>query len=505
MAYIPAGSFEMGDHLDNMSSALPLHTVTLDGFYMDKTEVRVGQFKAFLADSDYSWGGNWDSVATDSPTDDHPMIYVNWNDAVAYAEWAGKRLPTEAEWEKAARGGLDGKRYPWGDQLDATKANYAENVGTTTVAGSYAANGYGLYDVAGNVREWCQDWYDSDYYDSSPATNPLGPGTGSYRVLRGGTCYYNTNLLRVAGRGNNSPSNTNNYYGFRCVSGLNFTSGPSAGGVFTSGEATPLLLSEGETGSNWFADLSLDPSDYTWSTIDSSSATLSVRLFVQPLGGIDASAWDFSTLSTVDTLADQLGSGGLNLVEGTDYQLLVVGQDDQGTTDDANDDLTEAISIQLSDLSAPTSSQPVSQITQVTVANLSSASVTITFVTDQPALASILYGTTTAVDQQLDETGTAKYLHSMVVSGLSTETDYYFKVAAGDLTDDNQGSCYHFTTCGSGVGVPYTTYGQVLLEDGTSPAQSVIVHLDVSSSDASSHPLSSLTGSDGYWNLNLGN
>jgi hypothetical protein len=226
---------------------------------------------------------------------------------------------------------------------------------------------------------------------------------------------------------------------------------------------------------------------------------------VQPLGGIDASSWDFSAISTVSALADQLGSASLNLTEGTDYQLLVVGQDDNGTADNTSDDLTETISIQLSDLSAPTSNQPVSQITQVTVANLSSAGVTITFVTDQPALASILYGPTTAVDQQLDETGTAGYLHSMVVSGLSAETDYYFKVVAGDLTDDNQGSCYHFTTSGSGVGVPYTAYGQVLLEDGTSPAQGVIVHLGVSSSDASSHPLSSLTGSDGYWNLNLGN
>ena len=143
MAYIPAGSFEMGDHFgEGSANELPVHTVTLDGFYMDKTEVTVGQFKAFLADSDYSWGGNWDSVATYSPTDDHPMTYVNWNDAVAYADWAGKRLPTEAEWEKAARGGLAGKRYPWGDEIDNTKANYSNNVGNTTVAGSYPANGY---------------------------------------------------------------------------------------------------------------------------------------------------------------------------------------------------------------------------------------------------------------------------------------------------------------------------------------------------------------------------
>merc|ERR1711964_329166 len=120
---IPAGSFEMGDHLDGKSNA-PVHRVRLDGFYMDKTEVTVGQFKAFLSDSDYNWTGSWDGVSTYSPTDDHPMIYVNWHDAMAYCEWAGKRLPTEAEWERAARGGLQGKRYPWGDEVDDTKANY---------------------------------------------------------------------------------------------------------------------------------------------------------------------------------------------------------------------------------------------------------------------------------------------------------------------------------------------------------------------------------------------
>ena len=106
MAYVPAGSFEMGDHFDEgEDNELPVHTVTLDGFYMDKTEVTVGQFKGFLDDTSYSWGGDWDSVASKSPTDDHPMIWVTWNDATAYAEWAGKRLPTEAEWEYAARGG----------------------------------------------------------------------------------------------------------------------------------------------------------------------------------------------------------------------------------------------------------------------------------------------------------------------------------------------------------------------------------------------------------------
>ena len=226
MTYIPAGSFEMGDALNEteswMASAHPVHTVTQDGFYMDKTEVTVGQFKAFLADnSSYSWDFSWASVDQYSPTDNHPMIYVNWHDAVAYADWAGKRLPTEAEWEYAARGGLDGKRYPWGDEIDDTQANYNGNIGKTTVAGSYPANGYGLYDVAGNVWEWCADRWDQNYYDSSPETNPLGPDSGSSRVLRGGGWSNYTYYLRVAYRGYYFPHNRIDGLGFRCVSGLN--------------------------------------------------------------------------------------------------------------------------------------------------------------------------------------------------------------------------------------------------------------------------------------------
>ena len=220
MAYIPAGSFEMGDHFNEGAGdgrELPVHTVTLDGFYMDKTEVTVGQFKAFLADSVYSWGGSWNGVGQYSPTDDHPMIYVNYDDAVAYAEWAGKRLPTEAEWEYAARGGLEGQRYPWGDEIDNSKANYGQNIGTTTVAGSYSANGYGLYDMAGNVWEWCTDWYDSDYYTNLPATNPLGPETDTFRVLRGGSWAHSINYLRLASRSNSTPPDRYNSYGFRCV------------------------------------------------------------------------------------------------------------------------------------------------------------------------------------------------------------------------------------------------------------------------------------------------
>ena len=227
MVLIPAGSFEMGDSKneleDWMKTARPVHTVELDAFYMDVHEVTVGQFREFVEDSGYDYQENWANVAKYSPGDGYPMVYVTWNDATAYAKWAGKRLSTEAEWEYAARGGLAGKRYPWGDEITHDNANY-EGIGgrdqwiQSSPVGSFEANGYGLYDMLGNAMEWCQDRYGENYYSSSPAKNPSGPSTGSYRVLRGGIRDSDTLNLRVAIRYDLLPNSKCNLSGFRCVS-----------------------------------------------------------------------------------------------------------------------------------------------------------------------------------------------------------------------------------------------------------------------------------------------
>ena len=158
MSLIPARSFDMGDSKNDpenyMKRSRPVHTVELDAFYMDINEVTVGQFKQFVQESGYTYGG-WNYVDKYSPTDDHPVVGVNWNDAMAYAKWADKRLPTEAEWEYAARGGLIGKRYPWGNELTHDDAAYAGKGGkdkwvhTAAPVGSFEPNGYGLHDIYG--------------------------------------------------------------------------------------------------------------------------------------------------------------------------------------------------------------------------------------------------------------------------------------------------------------------------------------------------------------------
>ena len=223
MTLILAGRFEMGDHLDNMENALPVHAVELDAFYMDIYEVTVGQFKKFVSQTGYDFN-RWNDVSDYSATDDHPIVYVTWTDAKAYAKWVGKRLPTEAEWEHAARGGLTNKRYPWGDELSRDNANY-EGVegsdhwdGETAPVGSFAPNGYGIYDMAGNVWEWCADWYGEDYYSRSSMRNPKGPKTGKYRVLRGGSWSDRSYGLRVAYRYEYEPTADHYLGGFRCVS-----------------------------------------------------------------------------------------------------------------------------------------------------------------------------------------------------------------------------------------------------------------------------------------------
>ena len=183
--------------------------------WMDATEVTVGQFKKFLKSTDYQFNGElWVKVYESSPTDKHPMIFVGWFDATAYAKWVGKRLPTEKEWEFAARGGLVGKEFTWGDDETVARdyANFAGTDGkdkwgrTTAPVDSLKPNGYGLFDMSGNVWEWCQDWHDSNK---------------ARRVLRGGSWDRSANVLRVAVRLINYPAGTyDKAFGFRCVSGF---------------------------------------------------------------------------------------------------------------------------------------------------------------------------------------------------------------------------------------------------------------------------------------------
>lgn len=231
MMLIPTGSFEMGDNFDEGdANEQPVHKVELDAFYMDAQEVTVEQFKKFVDESGHKYS-RWNEVEKYSPDDKHPMVYVTWNDAVSYCKWAGKRLPTEAEWEYAARGGLAGKQYPWGDRITHDYANYSGMGGKdpwdnpkdkwdnqTAPVRSFESNGYGLYDMAGNVLEWCADWYNSDYYGSSPAKNPKGPDSSpnGWLVLRGGSWLGDTKALRVSRRSHRSPMSADSNYGFRC-------------------------------------------------------------------------------------------------------------------------------------------------------------------------------------------------------------------------------------------------------------------------------------------------
>ncbi len=250
MVLIPAGEFEMGGN-DSEPNESPVHTVYVDAFYMDRYEVTNAEYVAFLNAMELHAEGKKSAIkcylddkrieSVDGDIvgywvareyENHPVHGVTWYGAMAYAAWVGKRLPTEAEWEKAARGGLIGMTYPWGDTIQIDKANYNpnvnENVGQTTPIGSYPANGYGLYDMAGNVLEWCLDEYDSDFYANSPDKNPIAGGSitsiiknftkvKTKRVLRGGSCFDAPQFMQCASRFYGLPSGNFYRLGFRCV------------------------------------------------------------------------------------------------------------------------------------------------------------------------------------------------------------------------------------------------------------------------------------------------
>lgn len=235
MTLVPAGPFEMGSN-DGAEDERPVHIVTLDDFYMDQFEVTNGQY-ATCVDAGVC-DPTTDTTAFESSYSrrvyygnpaylDFPVIYANWYEAKDYCEWRGARLPTEAEWEKAARGGLKGKSFPWGNESPICEvgakngAKFDDNEDCndtdTTQVGSYGPNSYGLYDMAGNVWEWVSDFYDADYYASSPANNPSGPEDGSYPVVRGGSWNNRPDRLTVSDRRFNDPKSGALDSGFRCA------------------------------------------------------------------------------------------------------------------------------------------------------------------------------------------------------------------------------------------------------------------------------------------------
>ncbi len=275
MVLIPAGEFRMGSNVDAIyyningivlkkhSSEKPIHPVYVDAFYMDEYEVTNALYKKFV-DANPRWGKDriesryhdggylkdWSGNEYPSGKADHPVASVSWYAANAYAKWVGKRLPRETEWERAARGGLKDKKYPWGDNIsewlgirfptedewkksksglagkkypwgdNLNDANYMGTGGKdkwsgTSPVGSFLPNNYGLYDMAGNVFEWCEDWYGD--YSSSRQNNPTGLNSGTRRVVRGGSWCANAFTLRCAYRYGGLTRYTYNDLGFRCV------------------------------------------------------------------------------------------------------------------------------------------------------------------------------------------------------------------------------------------------------------------------------------------------
>ena len=279
-AVIPAGRFLMGDangDANRGDGEEPRHPVTLDGFSIDATAVTNDDFARFAADTGYRteaetfgysavfhlavaarasdimgpaatapwWigvrGADWRhpggrlSDAVGDGLGRHPVVHVSWNDAAAYAEWSGRRLPSEAEWEYAARGGIDGARYPGGDDaVDAggwraniwqgrfpTENTMEDGHLTTAPADAFAPNGYGLHQTVGNVWEWCRDWYSASAYADAATSSPTGPAHGTERVLRGGSylCHDSyCNRYRNSARSHNTPDSSMGNAGFRTVS-----------------------------------------------------------------------------------------------------------------------------------------------------------------------------------------------------------------------------------------------------------------------------------------------
>ncbi len=230
------GNDDSPEHWRHLSSRLPVHRVYLDDFWMDQYEVTNAEYCVFLNEkgNQVVEGSKWLSIAAQgcliqkskstfvpqSGFEDFPVVHVTWYGARAYADWVGKRLPTEAEWEYAARGGHTGRKYPWGNSRDSQMVRSDGEIGDMDPVGSYPPNDFGLYDMSGNVSEWCADWFDEKYYHNSPYKNPRGPSSDSWRVVRGGSLqvlFRDNDYFLCAYRQVEEPDKSHALLGFRCV------------------------------------------------------------------------------------------------------------------------------------------------------------------------------------------------------------------------------------------------------------------------------------------------
>lgn len=226
MVFVPAGEFLMGSNdPHSRPDERPAHRVYLDAFWIDKYEVTNERFARFVRATGYvtrDEQSDWMSWRTffEPGQENYPVRWINFPDAAAYARWAGKQLPTEAQWEKAARG-TDGRPYPWGTKWDGSRLNLADCFCVVTKVGTYPAgrSPYGVHDLLGNVREWCRDWYDPHYYKNSPRRNPAGPPSGRSKVCRGGSWDMRDGSIgyRASARQAVRPYGGDDLTGFRCV------------------------------------------------------------------------------------------------------------------------------------------------------------------------------------------------------------------------------------------------------------------------------------------------
>jgi formylglycine-generating enzyme len=228
MVFMPAGEFLRGrshalpdDPLKWFPTLLkddrPARTISLDAFYLDMYEVTNEQYGEFVKASRHPAPYNWPKGVPPAGKEQLPVADVSWTDAEAYCRWANKRLPTEAQWERACRGLVEGKKYPWGDELPDRNVAHFDSLDGPCQVGRFQPNYFGAYDLAGNVWEWCSDWYEKNYYDAAPPRNPAGPAKGLYRVLRGGSWADEPKFLTCANRSWARPGERSPNIGFRCA------------------------------------------------------------------------------------------------------------------------------------------------------------------------------------------------------------------------------------------------------------------------------------------------